>query len=398
MTNIGTQVQKFKQLFLDFLANEQTSGILLIICTAVSVALANSPLGHTYQEFWHTTLGFDLAGIEVRQSLVHMIDDGLMTVFFLLIGLEIEREVYVGELSSLKHASLPIFAALGGMAVPALMHYLFNAGIPTQAGFGIPTATDIAFALGILGLFGNRVPLSLKVFLTALAIIDDLGAILLIAIFYVSDFSFWYLSLALGIFALLVVLNRMRVLWLPAYLLPGAVMWYFMLKSGIHPTIVGVLLAFAIPFGGGSENFPSYRLQHALHKPVAFLIMPIFAMANTGIVVDREAFTQLLSPNALGILSGLVLGKPLGIALFSLLAVSLGLSQLPSMVNWKQLIAVGFLAGIGFTMSIFITLLAYNDPGTVQVSKLSILVASLIAGSLGFLILHRTTSSGPPST
>ncbi|GFO58007.1 Na(+)/H(+) antiporter NhaA [Geomonas silvestris] len=397
MTKIVMLVQKFKQLFLDFLASEQASGLLLIICTAVSVALANSPAGHGYQEFWHTKVGFDIAGIEVRQSLVHLIDDGLMTVFFLLIGLEIEREVYVGELSSLKQASLPIFAALGGMAVPALLHYVFNAGTPTQAGAGIPTATDIAFALGILGLFGNRVPLSLKIFLTALAIIDDLGAILLIAIFYVSEFSFFYLSLALAVFAVLVVLNRLKVLWLPAYLVPGALMWYFMLKSGVHPTIVGVLLAFAIPFGGGSDNFPSYRLQHALHKPVAYLIMPIFAMANTGIVVNLEAFAQLLSPNALGILSGLVLGKPAGIVLFSLLAVSLGLSQLPSQVNWKQLIGVGFLGGIGFTMSIFITLLAYSDPTTVQVSKLSILVASLLAGTAGYLILHRTTPRPTPS-
>lgn len=397
MTKITALGHKFKHLFLEFLESEQASGLLLIICTAVSVVLANSTVGHGYQEFWHTKVGFDIAGIEVRQSLVHLIDDGLMTVFFLLIGLEIEREVYVGELSSLKQASLPIFAALGGMAVPALLHYVFNAGTPTQAGAGIPTATDIAFALGILGLFGNRVPLSLKIFLTALAIIDDLGAILLIAIFYVSEFSFFYLSLALAVFAGLVVLNRLKVLWLPAYLVPGALMWYFMLKSGVHPTIVGVLLAFAIPFGGGSDNFPSYRLQHALHKPVAYLIMPIFAMANTGIVVNLEACAQLLSPNALGILSGLVLGKPAGIVLFSMLAVSLGLSQLPSQVNWKQLIGVGFLAGIGFTMSIFITLLAYGDPAIIQISKLSILVASLLAGTAGYLILHRTTSRPTPS-
>jgi Na+:H+ antiporter, NhaA family len=392
MTQMREVAAKFKQLFLDFLESEQSSGILLIVCTVMSLVLANSRFGVEYQHLWHTNIGFSFGNLHPQQSFLHLIDDGLMTVFFLLIGLEIEHEVYIGELSSLKSASLPLFAAIGGMAMPALIHHVLNLGYATQSGSGIPTATDIAFALGVLGLFGSRVPLSLKIFLTAFAIIDDLGAIIVIAVFYVSDFSFFNLSLALGIFGLLLILNRLKVLWLPFYLVPGLAMWYFMLQSGVHPTIVGVLLAFAIPFGGGSGNYPSYKLQHALHKPVAYLIMPLFAMANTGIPITAESLAQLASPNALGILAGLVLGKPLGIVLFSLLAVKLGLSQLPSDVCWKQIIGVGFLGGIGFTMSIFITLLAFNDPALILVSKLSILIGSLVAGVIGFLILQAATS------
>jgi len=243
------------------------------------------------------------------------------------------------------------------------------------------------------------VPLSLKIFLTALAIIDDLGAIIVIAVFYVRDFSLLNLALSLGIFAVLLVLNRLRVLWLPLYLVPGLAMWYFMLHSGVHPTIVGVLLAFAIPFGGGSADSPSYKLQHALHKPVAYLIMPLFALANTGIPISAESLAQLASPNAMGILAGLILGKPVGIVLFSAIAVKLGMSQLPSEVSWKQIVGVGFLGGIGFTMSIFITLLAFTDPDIILVSKQSILIGSLIAGVAGFLILQAATtpSSNAPS-
>lgn len=397
MPELKSLAARLKQLFLEFLESEQASGLLLILCTCLSLLLANSSFGSSYVGFWHTGIDFSIGPqIHVEQTLVHLINDGLMTIFFLLIGLEIEREVYLGELSSLKGASLPIFAAIGGMATPALIHYLFNIGLPTRSGSGIPTATDIAFALGILGLFGNRVPLSLKIFLTALAIIDDLGAIVVIAIFYVSHFSFFYLALALVVFCLLLVLNRLGVLRLPFYLIPGLFMWYFMLRSGVHPTIVGVLLAFAIPFGGGGGSFPSYRLQHLLHKPVAYVIMPLFAMANTGIVIGADAFAQLASPNALGILAGLIVGKPVGIVLCSLVAVKLGLAQLPSEVTWRQLIGVGFLGGIGFTMSIFITLLAFQDPATVQSSKLSILIGSLVAGAIGFLILRATTVR-PPS-
>jgi NhaA family Na+:H+ antiporter len=314
-----------------------------------------------------------------------------MAIFFLLIGLEIEREIYIGELSDLKSASLPIIAAIGGMALPALFYFLFNRGTETQNGIGVPMATDIAFALGVLALLGKKVPVSLKIFLTALAIIDDLGAILIIAIFYVGDFSFLYLMLALTVYAGLLILNRLGIHGLPFYLIPGVLMWYFMLRSGVHATLAGVLLAFALPFGDGSETSPSYKLQHFLHRPVAFGIMPIFALANTGIVLNGRWFESLAAPNSLGVFAGLFLGKPLGIFLAGFLAVKTRLSQLPGDVSWKHIIGAGFLGGIGFTMSIFITLLAFDDPEIVQSTKISILLSSLLAGISGFLILRGQT-------
>jgi Na+:H+ antiporter, NhaA family len=381
---------QLKQLFDEFTESEQASGIVLMLCTVTSILIANSFLGKDYLDFWHTKIGFELGGaVHLRYSLVHWINDGLMTIFFLLIGLEIERELYVGELSELKNASLPIFAAIGGMVTPALFYAVVNWGSATRNGTGIPTATDIAFALGVLALFGSKVPVSLKVFLTALAIIDDLGAIVVIAVFYVGKFSLPSLMLALGIFAGLLVLNRLGVRWLPVYLVAGLFMWYFMLKSGVHPTIVGVLLAFAIPFGRGDDDSPSCKLQHLLHKPVAFLIMPLFAVANTGIAVTGNLVEGLSSPGSLGVFAGLFLGKPLGIVLFSLLAVKAGLSQLPNGVNWRHIVGVGFLGGIGFTMSIFITLLAFDDPEIIQSLKISIVLTSLLAGSAGYLILSK---------
>jgi NhaA family Na+:H+ antiporter len=316
-----------------------------------------------------------------------------MAIFFLLIGLEIEREIYVGELSDLKNASLPIFAAVGGMVMPALFYFAINRGTATQNGFGIPMATDIAFALGVLALLGNRIPASLKVFLTALAIIDDLGAILLIAIFYVGDFSFLYLMLSLAILAGLIVLNRLGVNSLAAYLIPGVLMWYFMLQSGVHATLAGVLLAFALPFRDGGEQSPSYKLQHFLHKPVAFLIMPVFSLANTGIVFNARWTNELLSPNSLGVFAGLILGKPLGILSASFLAIKSGLSRLSSDLSWGHIVGVGFLGGIGFTMSIFITLLAFENPATIQSTKISILLSSLVAGGIGYLLLSRQKAS-----
>ena len=362
------------------------------MCTLLAIVIANSPLGKSYLDFWHIKFGFETGGIALNQSLEHWVNDGLMAIFFLLIGLEIEREIYVGELSDLKSASFPIIAAIGGMAVPALFYFLFNNGTETQAGVGIPMATDIAFALGVLALLGSRVPASLKVFLTALAIIDDLGAILIIALFYVSDFSFLYLMLALTVFAGLLILNRLGVYGLPFYLIPGILMWYFMLRSGVHATLAGVLLAFVLPFGDGSEKSPSYKLQHFLHKPVAFGIMPIFALANTGIPLSGKWFENLAAPNSLGVLAGLLFGKPLGIFLAGFLAVKTRLSQLASELSWKHILGAGFLGGIGFTMSIFITLLAFSDSAIVQSTKISILLGSLLAGIIGFLILSRQTS------
>ena len=379
---------KMTLLFKEFFSTEQSSGIILIIATIISIAIANSAWGESYSHFWHTKVGFDTGSIHLKYSVEHWINDGLMAIFFLLIGLEVEREIYIGELSDLKNALLPIFAAIGGMLVPAGFHYLFNAGTPTQGGFGIPMATDIAFALGVLALLGDRVPVSLKIFLTALAIIDDLGAILVIALFYVGDFSALNFGLSMAIFALLLVFNRMRIYNLWFYFIPGILMWYFMLQSGVHATLAGVLLAFAIPFGNGDEHSPSYHLQHILHKPVAFIIMPIFALANTGIVLSGDWIEGLTTANSMGISSGLLLGKPIGVMLMCVLAIKLGLSQLPESVTWKHMIGTGFLAGIGFTMSIFITLLAFNDAEMVQISKITVLFASLIAGLIGYFILR----------
>jgi Na+:H+ antiporter, NhaA family len=380
---------KLTRLFIEFFDSERASGIVLIACTLTSILIANSLFGKGFIDFWHMKVGYDAGFIKLHYSMEHWINDGLMAIFFLLIGLEIEREIYIGELSDLKNASLPIFAAVGGMAVPALFYFLISRGTSTQNGFGIPMATDIAFALGVLALLGNRIPAALKVFLTALAIIDDLGAILMIALFYVGDFSFVYFKMALAVFALLLVLNRMGINSLAMYLIPGVFMWYFMLQSGVHATLAGVLLAFALPFRDGDEQSPSYRLQHFLHKPVAFLIMPIFALTNTGIVFTQGWTKELLSPNSLGVFAGLVFGKPLGILTASFLAIKSGISRMSSELSWVHIVGVGFLGGIGFTMSIFITLLAFENPMTIQSTKISILLSSLIAGLIGYLILSR---------
>jgi len=383
---------KLSNLFIEFFKSEQASGVILIVCTIISITIANSFFGKDYLDFWQTKLGFETSSISLKFSVDHWINDGLMAIFFLLIGLEIERELYIGELSDLKNATLPIFAAIGGMSIPAVLHFLFNRGTLTQAGVGIPMSTDIAFALGVLALLGSRVPISLKIFLTALAIIDDLGAIVIIALFYVGDFSLLYFLSALGIFAGLLILNRLHVHRLPFYIIPGIIMWYFMLKSGIHASIAGVLLAFVIPFAGGNENSPSYKLEHFINKPVAFIVMPLFALANTGIVLTGNMMGGLITSNSLGIFSGLFVGKPLGIALFSFLAVKTGISQLPNEVTWRQIIGAGFLGGIGFTMSIFITLVAFENLEIIQSSKISILLSSLLAGIAGFIILKRSTT------
>ncbi|MBO9633585.1 MAG: Na+/H+ antiporter NhaA [Chitinophagaceae bacterium] len=374
-------------LFTHFFNSEKTGGIVLIACTVLSIIIANSALGEDYLHFWHQSIGFTAGSIEMRHPVEYWVNDGLMAIFFLMIGLEIERELYAGELSSLRNALLPVIAALGGMVTPALFHFLLNHGTPEQAGIGIPMATDIAFALGILSLLGNRVPPALKIFLAALAIIDDLGAIIVIAIFYTKGFSLAYFGAAMGIFALLIVFNRCKINNLLFYLVPGILMWYCMLNSGVHATISGILLAFAIPFGDGSERSISYKLQHFLHKPVAFVILPIFALANTGIQFEPGWSKGFGTKNTLGIMSGLVLGKPAGILLFCYAAVKSRISRLPAEVDWKHIAGAGMLAGIGFTMSIFITLLAFNDDTTIVNSKIAVLSASVIAGATGFIFL-----------
>ncbi len=370
------------RLFSDFLDSEKAGGFILIACTLLSLFLANSIWSDSYAHLWHYQIG--------NQPLEYWINDGLMTIFFLLIGLELEREVYAGELSNFKNALLPISAAIGGMLVPAGFYLFFNYGTATQSGAGIPMATDIAFALGILSLLGKRVPISLKIFLTALAVIDDLGAILIIAFFYTKTLVAANLLIALGIFAFLLLLNRLKVRNLIPYLICGVAMWYFMLNSGVHATITGVLLAFAIPFGNGDDKSTSYLLQHFLHKPVAFIVLPLFALANTAIIISPDWDKALQQPYTIGIALGLLIGKPIGIWLFSFLSVKLKIGELPEDLNWKSILGVSFLGGIGFTMSIFITLLAFSDSNHINNSKIIILVSSFIAGIIGLLFLQTT--------
>ena len=375
--------QKLSSSFQNFFNSEKSSGVLLIVCTAISLFLSNSASGTDYIAFWQTAV----AGL----SLEHWINDALMAVFFLLIGLELERELYSGELSNLKNALLPIFAAIGGIVTPALIHFTLNAGTPTQAGLGIPMATDIAFALGALALLGSRIPASLKVFVVAFAVIDDLSAIIVIAAFYTAQLSAAYLAAAFAVWLLLVALNRVfRVMALLPYLLGGALMWFLTLKSGVHATVAGVLLAFAIPYSARDDDqeSPSHRLEHILHKPVAFVILPIFALANTAIVIGPDWMQNLASANSIGITAGLLVGKPLGVTLLCLVAVTSGLCRLPADLTWRHIFGAGILGGIGFTMSIFITGLAFSgDAASINASKMAILLASLLAGSLGLLWL-----------
>jgi len=379
-------------LFKNFFQSEKAGGFVLIACTLLSILIANSSAGEGYVHFWHTHLDLSFGPIALDYSIEHWVNDGLMAIFFLLVGLEIERELYVGELSSIRNAALPILAAIGGMAVPALLHFAFNAGTATANGYGIPMATDIAFALGILSLLGNRVPVALKIFLTALAIIDDLGAITVIALFYTDRFSALYLFSALAVFALLFIAGKRGICYLPLYLIGGVIMWYLMLKSGVHATIAGVLLAFAIPFQRSDAENPSVRLQHGLHYPVAFFILPIFALANTAIIIPSNAVEGLSSRNSLGIMTGLVVGKFVGILLISWLSVKAGWARLGEGVTWGQIAGVALLGGIGFTMSMFITNLAFDDAAIITSSKLSILIASFVAAVVGFVVLRINAS------
>ncbi len=382
------------RMFNDFANSEKSAGIILILCTIFSLLAANSLWGDAYSHFWHRHLDFSFFFINIDFSIQHWINDGLMAVFFLMVGLEIERELYSGELSDIRKALLPVFAAIGGMAIPAAIHLALNIGTDYQSGIAIPMATDIAFALAVLTLLGKRVPVQLKVFLTALAIIDDLGAVTVIAIFYSKGLSIAYLAGALGVFGFLILLNRLKVHRLFVYILAGLVMWYLMLKSGVHATIAGVLLAFAVPFTK-NNHCPSEKLLHGLHKPVAFIILPLFAIANTALVLGMDSFSTLASSNSLGIIAGLVIGKPVGIMLFTGLAVILGLTSLPAGVRWSQIAAVGFLGGIGFTMSIFISNLAFDSKTIIENSIFAILTASLTAGIAGYALLK--VFSGKPA-
>lgn len=378
--------QSNKNAFTKFFNSEKTGGILLLFCVAFSLIIANSGGKQAFQQLLDQTLGIQLGSTEISYSVAVWINDGLMAIFFLLVGLEIKRELVAGELSSIRKASLPVLAAVGGMLIPAGIYWAINQGTPTASGWGIPMATDIAFALAIIAMLGKNVPPSLKIFLAALAIVDDLGAILVIAIFYTDQIHWQELYIAGAIVVALATLNYFKVKSLWFYLIPGIFLWYFMHHSGIHATIAGVLLAFTIPTGTSASS-PLENLEHSLAKPVNFLIMPIFALANTNITFESGMLKGLASPLGLGIILGLFVGKTLGVSLFSYLAVKLKLAKLPSAANWKHIIGVGMLAGIGFTMSIFIAMLSFTDYLYVVEAKFAILCTSILSGVVGFIFL-----------
>jgi len=413
----------------EFIQLEQSSGIILLACSLISLFIANSPLSGEYLQLWDTPMTLIVGNFKLSKSAAHFINDGLMAIFFLLVGLEIKREVLEGQLSSFRKALLPMIAALGGMLVPAVLFTVFNGGSTFESGWGIPTATDIAFSLAVISLLGNRVPPALKVFLAALAIADDLGAVIVIALFYTADLQLDYLYLAGLAFVVLLILSVAQVRWLAIYLIVGVFLWYYMLKSGVHATIAGVLLALTIPFKteynkkqllhlmeerlavvkeslqstevkprditeelediANETSSPSQVVENQLHGLVAFGIMPIFALCNTGVLLDTSVIGGIQEPLGLGIILGLCLGKPLGIFFFSWLAIKLKMAALPDHVSWSHLLGAGILAGIGFTMSIFITLLAFpNNMHVESIAKLAIIVASVVSGVVGYLFLR----------
>ncbi len=380
---IGTPLQ-------DIINDSRSLGVILILCALLSLVIANSGLGAQYSELWNYEFHFP-EYLPLPHTVLHWINDGLMAVFFFLVGMEIKRELLEGELSEMKKAILPIFAAIGGMVVPAVLYSLFNKGVVYSHGWGIPMATDIAFSLGIASLLGKRVPVSLKIFLTALAIIDDLGAIAVIAIFYGGAIK-WIMLGGAAITTGLIVLAAKRQIHFSLRLLLAVMLWYFIFNSGIHATVAGVLFAFTIPLRELTH------LEHKLHVPVNFVIIPIFALANTAIMLPSNIMESLDTPLNFGILSGLVLGKPIGIVLFSYVLIQLKWAALPEQVSWTQLTGIGMLAGIGFTMSIFISTLAFTDPAAQDIAKISVLLASLLAvilGSLTFVFFSKTLTTKP---
>ncbi|EKO3489402.1 Na+/H+ antiporter NhaA [Vibrio fluvialis] len=368
----------------DFFKLESAGGILLVIAAAIAMTIANSPLSEIYQGALHSYV--------FGMSVSHWINDGLMAVFFLLIGLEVKRELLEGALKSRETAIFPAIAAVGGMLAPALIYVLFNSGdAEAIQGWAIPAATDIAFALGIMALLGKRVPVSLKVFLLALAIIDDLGVVVIIALFYTSDLSTIALTVGFIMTAVLFMLNAKHVTKLSAYLIVGLILWVAVLKSGVHATLAGVVIGFAIPLKGNKgEHSPLKHLEHALHPYVAFGILPLFAFANAGISLEGVSFSSLASTLPLGVALGLLIGKPLGIFSFSVIAVKAGVAKLPEGINFKHIFAVSVLCGIGFTMSIFISSLAFGSANVDYdtYARLGILMGSTTAAILGYVLLR----------
>jgi NhaA family Na+:H+ antiporter len=363
------------------------AGLLLILATVVSLLLSNSHLGPGYLSFWEQHLGYGV----LSKSLGHWINEGLMAVFFFSVGLEIKREVLAGELAEPRQALLPMLAAVGGVAVPALIQLAFTHGTAGASGWAIPTATDIAFSLGILALLGDRVPASLRIFLTALAIIDDLLAVGIIAVFYAGSLHWAYLGGAAAIFGALLLMNRLRVRFLAWYFILGAGLWFCVLESGIHATVAGVLLALAIQLARIEA------LEHALQRPVSYVVLPLFALCNTTIVLAAGAGASLSSALSLGIALGLLLGKPVGIVGVVALLVRQGWARLPAGVSWPQMVGLGFTAGIGFTMAIFIATLSYADPAAVDMAKLAVLLGSTAAALVGATVLWFAKKARQPT-
>ena len=378
-----------------FFQSQQASGILLVAVTAASLFISNSIWGNEYRAFWDIHFGTEAYHLHLNHSITDWINDALMAIFFLLVGIEIKRELLDGELSDRKRAMLPLFGALGGMAVPALIFFLFNMNSPeTISGVGIPTATDIAFAIAILGLLGNRVPAALKVFLTALAIIDDLGAILIIAIFYGQGVHWAWLGASALIVVVMYVVDKLDWDYAWLYITLGIALWFTMMHSGIHATLSGVILALMLPRQSKKEKKMSNQLEHSLSGYVSFLILPLFAAANTAIKIDMNMMDHLVNPLSLGIFFGLFLGKPLGIVTFSWLADKLGIAEISRSITFTKLLGAGLLGGIGFTMSIFVANLAFNDRELIDMAKLSIIIASITAALIGYWVLSKSKDSG----
>jgi NhaA family Na+:H+ antiporter len=435
-SRVGNTADKIITTFQNFAHSTSAGGIVLILVTVLAMIWANSPYADSYFALWHTqfTIGFE--GFALSKHLSHWINDGLMAIFFFVVGLEIKREILVGELSSIKKSMLPLMGALGGMLVPALIYFMINSGTTDLRGWGIPVATDIAFALGVLALLGDKVPVSLKVFLTALAIVDDIGAVLIIAIFYTSEISMMALYFAGGFLALLMIMNYFNVRHTVVYFILGVGLWIAFLKSGIHATIGGILLAFTIPAVGkynkeefcqksnkyieklnslkekpeGEESIdyrfnviqnleslaektqsPLHRLEHFLHPYVTWAIMPIFALANAGVSLEGFSLASISNPVSMGVIGGLFVGKQLGVFLFVMIAIMLGIASLPQGVSKKQIYAVSILTGIGFTMSLFVSNLAFGTSESGDFAKIGILIASLLAGIIGYIALKITS-------
>ncbi len=425
VTNIISPFQRFFEI-------EASGGIVLLFFTLVAILWANSAWGDIYNRLWEYELSIGIGKYTISNTILHWINDGLMAIFFFVVGLEIKREILVGELSSPRKAALPIFAAIGGMLLPALIYSVMNKNAETASGWGIPMATDIAFSLAVLSLLGKRVPLSLKVFLVAFAIVDDLGAVAIIALFYTPEVQIKYLLIGLGLYLYLLLFNYFKLRIIHLYMILGWIIWFMFLKSGIHPTIAGVLIAFTIPIGrktrvgtfrrrinsnlshfcdddcndkvtltddqiSSIDNMeselkkvqsPLQSLEHRLHGFVTYIVIPAFALTNAGVVFGRGAFEELLNPLSITIESSLVAGKVFGIFIFTWLAVKLGFAELPVQTKWIHILGIGFIGGIGFTMSLFITNLAFDQQQFINPAKIGIFVGSLVAGILGFFMLR----------